>query len=207
MKFNIRKAMEYYQNLYNNYERQFPIHKNTVINHASSQEEQEDLKHYYNLCDHIEKQIIIHQNEMIQKVSMQKEMITHMKYGVGGLNLYRGYYNPSPILDLVVGNCSRGRLTKKYNVNVDDYLYGFDHDNNLIFVAGIYKKKLGDIELVEQIEYGQIGYKFSPGGEDFSGYDLTEGMNMDIDNGELARTAVAILEPITPMPKPRKKKV
>lgn len=52
-------------------------------------------------------------------------------YNQGGGNLYRGYYCPSPIQDIVVSNCKRGKLYSTAPL-VYDYKFHFNSDNQLI---------------------------------------------------------------------------
>ncbi|MBE7067626.1 MAG: hypothetical protein E7385_08765 [Ruminococcaceae bacterium] len=58
---------------------------------------------------------------------------------VDGESLFRGFYHPSPIFDIVVGNCNRGRLlkriTKKSRVT---FKYGFDKSNRLVIVESMF---------------------------------------------------------------------
>lgn len=63
------------------------------------------------------------------------------QYCYGG-DIHRGFYNPSLIEDIIVGNAKRGRLTKKLKINSQpDYVYGFDEQNKLITVTGRYGRE------------------------------------------------------------------
>ncbi|MFF5400566.1 hypothetical protein ACFY5J_25425 [Peribacillus butanolivorans] len=69
--------------------------------------------------------------------SKEKEIIT-LEYSKGGETLHRGYYCPSLILDLTVGNFKRGKLFKrKPDFGKYSYEFGFDTDNRLIRVKGV----------------------------------------------------------------------
>lgn len=62
--------------------------------------------------------------------------------GVKG-GVWRGYYNPSPISDIVVGNASRGRrVTHPRKGCYYRYRYLFD-ENGKLLVAEDYSKELG----------------------------------------------------------------
>ncbi len=64
-----------------------------------------------------------------------KRNVFREEYGKGGELLHRGYYCPSPIFDIVVGNVSRGRLLKRPTSNSNPtYRYGFDDNGNLLTV-------------------------------------------------------------------------
>ena len=63
-------------------------------------------------------------------------LVVRWEYSRGGMTLYRGYYHPCPVYDIIVGGANRGHLIK--NVarikNPPDYIYGFDADGRLITV-------------------------------------------------------------------------
>ena len=51
-------------------------------------------------------------------------------------DIHRGYYNPSLIEDIIVGNTKRGRLTKKINPHcTQGYVYGFNKQSELITIT------------------------------------------------------------------------
>lgn len=72
------------------------------------------------------------------RASAEKEIV-RLEYSKGGEVIHRGYYCPSPVLDLVVGGMKRGRLFKKKIPHFGSYSYeyGFDKDNRLIRVKGV----------------------------------------------------------------------
>lgn len=75
---------------------------------------------------------IMHIHEFTQHA---KTLICRKEYAKGGVCLHRGYYCPSPILDLVTGNCNRGHLIKNVKRSSKySYEYCFDNDNHLICV-------------------------------------------------------------------------
>lgn len=60
------------------------------------------------------------------------ENCVRTEYGRGGIGLYRGYYCPSPIDDIIIGNVTRGRLYKNKPLKISpDYQYHFDAENRL----------------------------------------------------------------------------
>lgn len=64
-----------------------------------------------------------------------KEKVVTKKYASGGDLITRGYLCPSPISDIVSGNCSRGKMIKDLSRSKKiSYEYGFDKNNNLIIV-------------------------------------------------------------------------
>lgn len=61
--------------------------------------------------------------------------VNKYEFSSGGEVLHRGYYCPSPIIDIVVGNGKRGKNIKALNAkSKPTYRYGFDSQNNLILV-------------------------------------------------------------------------
>ena len=85
--------------------------------------------------------------------------ITKKEYGSKGDVIHRGYYCPSPVQDIVIGNSKRGKLTKnKKRFLSTGYEYGFDKNNRLIYVRCI---ETSSIEFIEYKENYSIGYEFN----------------------------------------------
>ena len=85
--------------------------------------EKEYMKIYEQYCDQME------------KLTKQMEALTCRRaYGKEG-TLHRGYYCPSPIHEIVIGNCKRGRLLTKLRKNSTyDFEYCFDKEDRLILI-------------------------------------------------------------------------
>lgn len=65
--------------------------------------------------------------------------VNKKEYAIKGEYLVRGYYCPSPIKDIIVGNTPRGRILKRItSVSKPTYEYGFDAGDNLILVKYIH---------------------------------------------------------------------
>ena len=89
----------------------------------------------------------------IQKTVVRREQAT------GGACMHRGYYCPSIIEDIVIGNIKRGRLIKKLSKRKIDYTYGFDALDRLVTV--INHTEVGDIyEYILHIGYEQYGVQY-----------------------------------------------
>ena len=88
----------------------------------------------------------------LPKLLEQKDFIKsreyHTLYGVGGLNLHRGWYCPSIVSDIVIGNCSRGRIVKNPRTSQYTYKYYFDENNRLTIVDMFYKNKYVSSEYI-----------------------------------------------------------
>lgn len=68
-----------------------------------------------------------------------EERIVWLEYSKGGETIHRGYYCPSPVLDLIIGGMKRGRLFKKKKPEFGNYSYeyGFDMNGRLQRVKGV----------------------------------------------------------------------
>lgn len=83
--------------------------------------------------------------------------VAYKQYGIGGECLHRGYYCPSKIYDIVVGNISRGRITKQEPVDsLPPFTFGFDSQNKLILV-----KQPDSSELIYYKDQSEIGISVS----------------------------------------------
>lgn len=57
-------------------------------------------------------------NQLMEETGFSQE------YGRGGRTLHRGFYCPSPVEDIIVGGCDRGRLVHKLRSDLPvDYIY------------------------------------------------------------------------------------
>ena len=60
-----------------------------------------------------------------------------MEKEVGG-DIHRGFYCPSPILDIIVGNVHRGRILKRATISSKiTHCFGFDGDGRLLYAETI----------------------------------------------------------------------
>lgn len=83
--------------------------------------------------------------------------ITRKEYSTGGEVLHRGYYCPSPVLDIITGNCNRGKLLKRVtSKSKPTYEYGFNGQGNLITVDNIHLGQKEIIILQNKLETGIV---------------------------------------------------
>ncbi len=75
---------------------------------------------------------------MINELTMQ---ICYQRFCYGGNMPHRGYYCPSIIQDIVVGNSKRGRLSNKRTGN-PSFSYSFDYHGNMILVQDDFNTEL-----------------------------------------------------------------
>lgn len=90
------------------------------------------------------------------------ETVVRKEYSVGGW-LSRGYYCPSPIRDIVIGNSTRGRLIKRLTKrSKPEYEFGFDSANRLVTVyIPSYEKCLSNkCEVIVYNKNSTIGITF-----------------------------------------------
>jgi hypothetical protein len=79
-------------------------------------------------------------DKMSQFQTSTEKDIVKVEYSKGGETIHRGYYCPSPVLDLIVGNLNRGKiLKKKPDFLKYAYEYGFDNENRLVKVKKVNK--------------------------------------------------------------------
>jgi len=73
-----------------------------------------------------------------QRLTLKKQLekeIVREEFSSDGLTIHRGYYCPSPVQDIIVGGCKRGRLLKRMAANSKPtYKYGFNAEGELILV-------------------------------------------------------------------------
>ena len=85
--------------------------------------------------------------------------VVRTEYSSGGEVLPRGYYCPSPIYDIVTGNCKRGKLLKRMTSrSKPTYEYCFDKDDKLIVVNHLFDNCA---EILEYHNDVVIGITFS----------------------------------------------
>lgn len=108
-----------------------------IIKKGDTKEEKEFLQEEYEILSKIIKD---QKNECKNRL---EEAISNVKYEQYSSfsSEHRGYYCPSLINDIVVGNTNRGKLYKTRKKDHIGYTYGFDTDKRLILI----KKKSKDI--------------------------------------------------------------
>lgn len=101
------------------------------------------------------------------------EQVSRQEFASGGNSLHRGYYCPSPVQDIIIGNCKRGKLLKKNQKNSKlSYKYCYDREDRLILVfqyAHELKNKLASIELLIYLEKYVLSILYSPSYEGIKG--------------------------------------
>ena len=83
--------------------------------------------------------LTVSKEEHEERMQKCKELVNTYQYAVGGELLHRGYYCPSPVKDIVMGNCNRGKMIKhpiKFEQKMM-YEYGFCDDQLLLIKHNI----------------------------------------------------------------------
>jgi hypothetical protein len=94
--------------------------------------------------------------------------------------LYRGYYHPSPVYDLIVGNTKRGRLVRNPVTAQLSHCYYYDDQRRLLRVDSYYQGRISHTEYLKR--EGQMVYGFTV---DCSGR-LAAVCRETYDNGRIA---------------------
>lgn len=87
---------------------------------------------------------------------LQGEMVRE-EFAVGGEKIHRGFYCPSPIFDIVIGNANRGKLLKRLTArSKPTYKYSFDREGRLVIAeCSSYK------EIIISRDGAEIGILFA----------------------------------------------
>lgn len=80
------------------------------------------------------------------------------KYCVGS-TLHRGYYNPSPVYDLIVGNNKRGKLrVRAGRPKNPSHRFSFDQFNRLVCIDSYYQERVAGTEYLCYEENRILGF-------------------------------------------------
>ena len=99
--------------------------------------------------------------------ALAEKNVVKKEFSRGGECLHRGFYCPSPVLDIVIGGCKRGKLIKKPR-KTPDFEYWFNADNKIILT-----KKAN---IPEGFDSSAIEYELI-----FNYYDFTESVIFQIN--------------------------
>ena len=97
---------------------------------------EQNVLDYYNCeCKRIEKIAKEYEQNALNTFNEIESQVVNYQYGYGGEVLHRGYYCPSKIIDIVVGNGNRGIVSNNYSqIKSPEYIYTFDKSNKYIAV-------------------------------------------------------------------------
>ena len=87
------------------------------------------------LCFKISNDAIMQADDILLMAEDFKSRVTYYEYGIAGTSLHRGWYSPSLIEDIVIGNVSRGRLVRNPRKSTKpSFRFGFDQNEKIIVV-------------------------------------------------------------------------
>jgi len=116
-----------------------------------------------------------------QYINLRQNVVCY-EYALGSEGLDRGYYCPSPILDIIIGGCKRGRISKTPPPSgVDGYRYGFNADGQLIIAETL--EDISDKEIICYQEDSVLGVSFRIG--DGSLEKIRSYMECRYENGKI----------------------
>lgn len=98
---------------------------------------------------------LFYEKELDKLCQIAKNNIVNTVLSVGGELIPRGYFCPSPIMDIIIGGLKRGKVINKPNdKKKTTYEYGFDNDNRLLLINYSFSDCYEIIIYEENIEYG-----------------------------------------------------
>ena len=128
------------------------------------------MLNYEEICENFNEIMAVLKKDSYENVFNQKEKtVVRREQASGGTCMQRGYYCPSFVMDIVLGNVNRGRLIKRLRTQKIDYTYGFDSLERLVTV--VEHSEVGDffeyIIYEENIQYGVQYHHYSWSGEEY----------------------------------------
>lgn len=108
------------------------------LKNSNIQIDQEKLKKFKGIISELVSIRNEYEEQLHRFRTLTEKEIVNVQYSEGGETIHRGYYCPSPVLDLIVGGLKRGKLYKrKPDFGKYSYEYCFDSNNRLILVKGV----------------------------------------------------------------------
>lgn len=105
------------------------------------------------LCKEIEKVAVEYEADRERITKETEKNLVRREYTRGGEGLFRGYYCPSLVMDVIVGNVTRGKLLKKLTQKQPTYEFGFDAHDTLLYS----KSAWGIKEYIFRNQQAEIG--------------------------------------------------
>ena len=91
------------------------------------------IEDFYKKDKYFEELYYSYKNKLDYYYNQSESQVVRKEYARGGEVIHRGFYCPSTVQDIIVGNCNRGKLVKKPR-KTPDYEYWFDDNDRLILV-------------------------------------------------------------------------
>ena len=128
------------------------------IDALKAQQNNERIDYLINDCKRMGLYAFQYKDQVRTMFDEQVKAATLIQYSVGGDEMHRGYYCPSPTYDLIVGKCNRGKVLKSI---IEDskisFQYYFDKNNNLKAINHLSV----DLEVIIYNDAGSVGISFN----------------------------------------------
>ena len=95
------------------------------------------IKTLLSLVDRMSETANSYRADLEQRLDDSRSHVSYERYGLNGFGMHRGYYCPSVIADIVVGNRNRGRIIRNKPEGKSYFAFGFDENDVLVFVEGV----------------------------------------------------------------------
>lgn len=97
-------------------------------------------------------------DDLVSAFDTMSKSVVRYQYARGGTNNHRGYYCPSPIRDIYIGNCNRGHLYKTHpRTRQPSFIYGFNAQGELVTTESESCEK----EFILYINHATIGISYT----------------------------------------------
>lgn len=121
--------------------------------------EQRSKKEIHDECEARTRQLIVQAQRFLKSEKDREYRNTEISKTeiCTGANIHRGYYCPSPVFDLLVGNTHRGRLLHRPNCRTrPSHTYHFGAQGELLYV-----ESPGTVEYLVRERSSRYGYSFA----------------------------------------------
>ncbi len=109
-------------------------------NYLNSKENREKCKPYLLECQRLDETVKRYTDQCQQIFEKLNAEVVREQYAVGG-DLHRGFYCPSPVFDIVIGNTHRGKLLKRLTIRSHpSHTYRYNKDDRMILVTDQYNR-------------------------------------------------------------------
>ncbi|MCM3115723.1 hypothetical protein M3610_10525 [Neobacillus sp. MER 74] len=109
-----------------------------ALKNSNIQIDQDKLNNFKSIISELVSFRNKYEKKRSQLRSLAEKEIVNTQYSKGGEAIHRGYYCPSPVLDLIVGGLKRGKLFKRTpDFGRYSYEYCFDANDRLVHVKGV----------------------------------------------------------------------
>lgn len=149
---------------------------------------EERIKDLNDSCFKLADAADLYADDILARADEFKKQVTYYEYGIAGTSLHRGWYSPSLIEDIVIGNVSRGRLVRNPRKSTKpSFRFGFDQNEKIIVVDNYSEGRHIESEYIVYEEDTIKGFTFLTENEQFAttGKELSRYSEEKYHNGLL----------------------